>query len=107
MTNLHRGEVSLTLGGRALPMRLTLQALAEIEAVFGGDLTAAGDRLANGRPRAADLVTLLGAAIRGGGSGLSDREIAAALDAGAMADAVNKLGELFTLTFGERAAPSP
>ena len=43
MTNRHRGEVSLNLGAERFALRLSLQALAEIEAALGaGDLQGHG-----------------------------------------------------------------
>ncbi len=61
MTNRHRGEVSLTLGAERFALRLSLQALAEIEAALGaGDLQGLSERFASGRIAARDLVALLG-----------------------------------------------
>jgi hypothetical protein len=106
MTNRHRGEVSLVLNGQAHALRLTLQSLAEIEAALGGDLSIVGERFGNGPVRASDLVLLLGAALRGGGSTLSNREIAASVPADAMPDVIKALGDLFALTFGG-SSPNP
>ena len=57
MTNRYRGEVSLTLGDRSYPLRLSLQALAEIEAAaleaalarYDGSMSEAARRLGIGR----------------------------------------------------------
>ncbi|MCU0817893.1 MAG: gene transfer agent family protein [Beijerinckiaceae bacterium] len=106
MTNRHRGEVSLTLGTEHFALRLTLQALAEIEAALGaGDLQGLGERFAGGRIAARDLVALLGAAIRGGGARLADEEIASRISAADLPRAVEALSELFALSF-EGEAPS-
>jgi Phage tail tube protein, GTA-gp10 len=109
MTNRHRGEVSLSLADRELPMRLTLQSLAEIEAAMGGDLAEIGTRFATGRIKALDIVALLGAALRGGGSQLTNGDIAAMLPAEDLPQIVESLSDLFALTFGtkDRVARQP
>ena len=60
-----RGEVALVIGGRERRLCLTLGALAEIEAAFGcarmSELDARMRAL-----RAADMVVVLGALLRGG-----------------------------------------
>lgn len=104
--NQHRGDVSLVLGGTEFTLRLTLQALAEIESALGaGDLQGLGARFAEGRMAARDLVGLLGAAIRGGGKALPDEEIARLVSASDLPAVVEALGRLFALSFG--TAPRP
>ena len=78
MANVHRGDAEIVIGGRRFTLRLTLGALAELEAAFAVDnLDALGRRFASGRLGSRDLVRLLGAGIRGGGVPLSDDEVAA------------------------------
>jgi hypothetical protein len=75
MANPRRGEAELRLGGRSYRLRVTLNALAETEAALGADgLPALARRLAEGAMRSADLLALLGAAMRAGGTPLSDME---------------------------------
>lgn len=108
MANTHRGEVSLVLGEEVLPLRLSLQALAEIESALGaGDLQGLGERFAQGRVGARDLVALIGAALRGGGSRLSNETIAERIGAEELPQAVAALGELFALSFGGRESNPP
>lgn len=109
MTNFHRGDVSLELGGERFTLRLTLQALAEIEAAFGvADLQALGERLSRGRVSARDLVLLLGASLRGGGAAMSDAALAQRITASDLPMAIAALGQVFALSFGgEAAAGSP
>lgn len=108
MTNRHRGEVILTIGQERLVLRLTLQALAEIEAALGSeDLTGLGERFAKGRAGARDLIVLLGATARGGGSTLSDQAIAERIGAQDLPRAVEALGDLFALAFGADEAARP
>ena len=65
MVNRYRGETALMVEGRALPMRLTLGALAEIEAA-----------LPKGAPEtAADLLAVLAALLRGGGERAAARDV--------------------------------
>lgn len=88
MTNAMRGEVDIDLGGRRLVLCLTLGALAEIETALGGDnLAAAIARLK--APSARQLVAILGALVRGGGTAISDSDIAAMrLDIGKAVEAI-------------------
>jgi hypothetical protein len=108
MTNKRRGEVSLALGGEVLPLRLSLQALAEIESALGaGDLQGLGERFTQGRVGARDLVALIGAALRGGGSRLSNEAIAERIGAEDLPQAIAALGELFALSFGGGEGSNP
>lgn len=62
------GEVALMVDGVPRVMRLTLGALAELEAALGADsLLAVIRRFEAGEFRAADLMALLAAGLRGGG----------------------------------------
>jgi hypothetical protein len=62
------GEVALVLGGERRVMRLTLGALAELEASMGADsLVALVERFETGRFRARDVAAVLLAGLRGGG----------------------------------------
>ena len=104
MANHHRGDVDLALAGETLTLRLTLGALAEIEAAFGAsDLAALGARLSQGRISAADLIRLLAAAARGGGHRLSDADFAGRVSAADIPACIAALGEVFALTFGDAA----
>lgn len=95
------------LGGERFVLRLSLQALAEIEAALGAsDLEALGRRFAEGRFRAADLAILIGATARGGGASLSDAEIAGRIAAAELPAALDALAELFAVSFGMADAPA-
>lgn len=62
------GEVALTVDGRPLALRLTLGALAELEAALGaGSLAEIAGRFDGGRVRAADVAAVIRAGLRGGG----------------------------------------
>ncbi len=68
MGNPYRGDVTLTLNGEALPMRLTLGALAELEAGLKSDsLLGLIERFESGDFRTLDIVALLVAGLRGAG----------------------------------------
>ena len=78
MVNRYRGEVALMVEGRALPMRLTLGALAELEDAFSVEnLPALGERFAAGRLSARDITRILAAGLRGAGGTLVADEVAA------------------------------
>ncbi len=77
MANRHRGEISAELGGRQYTLCLTLGALAELEDAFGaGDLVELARRFEEGRLSARDLIIILGCGLRGGGSPLTNDEVA-------------------------------
>ncbi len=67
--NPYRGDVTLVLNGETHNMRLTLGALAELEADLAtGSLLALVERFETGAFSAGDLVALLLAGLRGGGT---------------------------------------
>jgi hypothetical protein len=108
MANRRRGEVAIDLGGHRYNLRLTLNALAEIEAALAApSLAGLGERLAAGRLRSADLVALLAAAMRGGGACLSDEEVGALVEAGDLPNVVEALAALLALNFGDGPPPRP
>ena len=87
----------IVINGETRPLKLTLGALAEIEAALGGgDFEALRARLAS--PRVSDLLVILRALIAGGGAGVTLEALKAAdIDfahaAGAIAEAFNALGD--------------
>ena len=87
MANPHRGEVVLVIDGRARRMRLTLGALAGLEARLGaGGLVALAERFESGAVGADDLIALLAAGLAGAGETAAEAEIAAAeIEGGAVA----------------------
>jgi hypothetical protein len=112
MPNHHRGEVEAVLGGTRYTLCLTLGALAELEAALGAsDLTALGERFAQGRVSARDLMAILAAGLKGGGAPLTDAEIAALPLAGGIEPYVQAVADLMEATFGtdegEGAAVNP
>lgn len=79
MTNPHRGEISITIDGRARTMRLTLGALATLEAKLqAGSLMGLAERFEDGRVSTGDLLALLAAGLAGAGEGVEEPELAAA-----------------------------
>jgi hypothetical protein len=112
MVNRYRGEVALMVKGRALPMRLTLGALAELEDAFSVDsLPALGERFATGRLSARDVARIIAAGLRGAGGTLSAEEVASLpFDGGlngAVAAAVALLDATFAPLSDEPAARPP
>lgn len=101
MTNRHRGDITVEIGGRERRLRLTLGALADLEAAFAADdMLDLARRFGDGRLKARDAVVVLAAGLRGAGEAVTDREVAAmAIDGGApaYADAVVRL---LAATFG-------
>ena len=69
MVNPYRGEVDISLGGKAFTLRLTLGVLAELEAEMKSDsLMALVERFETGAFSARDLILLLNAGLKGGGA---------------------------------------
>lgn len=68
MENPWAGEVSLVVDGKPRVLKLTLGALAELEAALGADsLVALAERFEAGRYSTRDVLSLIVAGLRGGG----------------------------------------
>lgn len=107
MTNRHRGEIAAELGGQMRRLRLSLGALAELEAAYGAaDLNALVQRFAQGRLAALDLVRIIGAGLRGAGSSVTDEEVAAMDAEGGALGLARIASELLAATFGGSEAAS-
>jgi hypothetical protein len=100
MANPWRGEVELVVDGEARTMRLTLAALAELEARLKSEsLIDLIERFETGGFRVRDLIALLVAGLNGGGWKLSESEfVARRLDGGPIA-AAEAAARLLKLTF--------
>ena len=100
MINPHRGEVSITVDGRPRTMRLTLGALASLEARLGaGSLMALAERFEDGRVPTADLLALLAAGLAGAGEELDEEALARAEIEGGAVGAMRKGMELLSRAF--------
>lgn len=109
--NRRRGEVEAMIEGERRILCLTLGALAELETAFAAaDLTALAERFSRGRMKAADLIRIIGAGLRGGGNLFSDEDVAVmSIDGGIRACAAI-VGDLLAVTFSgepEGGAPHP
>lgn len=68
MANPHAGEVEVTLDGEVRVAKLTLGALAELEAALGEEsLVALAERFEGGRFSGRDVLAVIVAGLRGGG----------------------------------------
>jgi hypothetical protein len=108
MANPWRGEVELSVGGEARVMRLTLGALAELEARLEcGSLIELIARFETGGFKVSDLIALLAAGLNGGGWKISEAGLLeSSIDGGplAAAQAAAKLLRItFTLPGGDEA----
>lgn len=91
-----RGDIPIVINGEEKTLRLTLGALADIEAAFGGDAEAMKARLQ--RPRVSDIILILHALLGGGGAAMTLEALKASdinlTDAAkAVAKAFESLGE--------------
>lgn len=109
MTNLHRAEKAIEICGRRLVLRLSLQALAEIEAIFEvEDIEALGARLAKGGIRTSHVIRLLGALARGSGATIADGELALLIEATDLPRIMDAIASVFASGFaGEMGAANP
>ncbi len=100
MANPQRGEVDLKTGDGIQTMRLTLGALAELEAELGADgLIGVAERFEGGAFTSRDLIALLTAGLRGGGADVTRADIEnLSFDRGA-AGAAEAAAKLLALTF--------
>ena len=104
MPNILRGEIAAEIGGEERVLCLKLGALAELEARLGaGDLAGLGERFAGGKVSARDLTAIIGAGLRGGGSDISDDELAQMSVEGGLRGAAEIAVRLLQATFGEPA----
>jgi hypothetical protein len=97
--NPYRGEAGITLNGQTHAMRLTLGALAGLEADLGEPFIAVIERFEAGRFTAADLLALLQAGLSGGGADVSPEMLRDAEIAGGPAEAVRAAARLLKLAF--------
>lgn len=105
MGNPHRGEASIELGGRRYILRLTLQALAEIEAAFAVDgLEALGARFGSGKLGTRDVLSILGALVRGGGERIADSDLASTIEAQHLPAIISAIGAVFAASFIDSGA---
>lgn len=107
--NRRRGEVEAVIDGERRVLCLTLGGLAELETAFGvGDLNGLAERFSSGRLKAADMIRILGAGLRGGGNFFSDDEVAVMAVEGGVAGCATIVGELLAATFAgpQEANPS-
>lgn len=100
MANPFRGEVELVVDGEARVMRLTLGALAELEARLNADsLMEMIARFETGGFRVRDLVALIVAGLNGGGWRVSEAELLARRIDGGPVAAAQAAARLLKLTF--------
>ncbi len=77
--NPHRGEVAIVIDGRSRTMRLTLGALAALEArLQAGSLVGLAERFEDGKVATADLIALLSAGLSAAGEPVDEAELARA-----------------------------
>lgn len=106
--NGRRGEVEAVIDGERKILCLTLGALAEIETAFGVDNIAdLVGRMAGGRIGAMALISVLAAALRGGGNIVDDEDVADMRVEGGVEGAVRLVTQLLATAFlpGNEAAP--
>ena len=100
MGNPYAGEVTLMLDGKPHTLRLTLGALAELEAAMGEDtLLALVERFEQGRFSSRDVLALIVAGLRGGGWQGEAADLTRADIAGGIHGAARVAAELLARAF--------
>lgn len=100
MANPYAGEVVLHVDGVACTCKLTLGALAELEAALGADtLVALVERFEGGAFSSRDVMALLVAGLRGGGWRGDAGDLLSAEIAGGPVGAAKVAAELLTRAF--------
>ena len=106
--NRRRGEIEAMIGGERRVLCLTLGGLAELETAFGSDsLHDLAARFSTGRLKAADMIRILGAGLRGGGNLLSDEDVGELEIDGGVAGAARIVAELLLSAFGPQGGDGP
>jgi hypothetical protein len=100
MANPWRGEVELDVDGEPRVMRLTLAALAELEARLESEsLIELIERFETGSFRVRDLIALIVAGLNGGGWRVTEAELVACRIEGGPMAAAEAAARLLKLTF--------
>lgn len=106
MDNPWRGEVSLTINHKPYRMRLTLGALARLEAHLAeSSLLDLIQRFEQGRFSTSDILALLAAGLEGGGADLGAEELAQAEIEGGTLAAARASAELLARSFSQPSQP--
>ncbi|WP_299420038.1 gene transfer agent family protein [uncultured Shimia sp.] len=101
MANPFAGEVALTIDGQRHVLKLTLGALAELEAGLGEDtLLALISRFEAGQFSSRDVLALIVAGLRGGGWQGASGELLQAEIAGGAIEAARVAAQLLVRAFG-------
>lgn len=98
--NPHRGDVSTVVDGQETVLRLSLGALAELEAALEcGDLIALAERFESGRPSARDVLAVIRAGFRGAGRDVSVNMVEEMAFEGGLLGAYRLAGALLAAAF--------
>ncbi|MDQ0319606.1 hypothetical protein QO002_001744 [Pararhizobium capsulatum DSM 1112] len=105
--NRRRGEIEAVINGERRILCLTLGSLAELETAFAADnLMDLAGRFAEGRLKAADMIRILGAGLRGGGNLIDDEDVADMSVDGGLAAMAGLTGALLSATFAGEEQPA-
>ena len=100
MPNPHRGEVTAMIDGHAHTLRLTLGALAELEAALDvPDLIALAERFERGSLNSREAIAIIGAGLRGAGQDITDQDVAHMSPDGGIAALIKTAASLLTKAF--------
>ena len=104
MPNPQRGDIAAILDGRQRTLRLTLGAIAELEAALGASgILGLAERLEQGDLTARQAIGLIGAGLRGAGSAVTDAEVAAMVPEGGASGTLRLVTRLLEAAFPKPA----
>ncbi len=107
MGNPWAGEVELVIDGEHRLLRLTLGALAELEATLGaGSLVELVERFEIGKPSSRDVLALIVAGLRGGGWRGNAGDLLSAEIGGGPLEAARVAGRLLVRAFSLPSDPA-
>ncbi len=108
MANYRRGEIEAELDGQTYVLCLTLGALAELEHRLGAaDLVQLGARFEKGQLSAHDIMSIIGAGLRGAGSTISDDAVGHMTIEGGLTQWAMIAAKLLQASFGQGEATTP
>lgn len=106
MANRHRGEISAVFDGDEHILCLTLGALAELESSFEAEnLAGLLARFSSGNLAARDMLRIVTAGLRGGGTPVTEADVARMKADGGATGFAKIVSELLTVTFGVKETP--
>jgi|TARA_A100001011_G_scaffold64180_1_gene64792 hypothetical protein len=101
MTNPLRGEVNIELGSETYKARLNIDALVRIETELDQGILKLATRIAQADVRISELITVLKAALRGGGNDLQEKDVGKIITDIGIVQASTEVAKLLATTLSD------